>query len=63
MKEEARAELERLDTLRELALCGSEEKGDGAGRAYEEHRSRLLSREQCETPEQTNNTKDLEYGR
>lgn len=63
MKDEAKAELERLDTLRELALCGPEERRDEAEKAYEELRSKLLSREQCETPEQIKITKDLDYGR
>jgi hypothetical protein len=63
MNEEGKAEIERLETLRELALCGPEDKRDEAQRAYEELRTKLLSHEQCETPEQTNITKDLEYGR
>jgi hypothetical protein len=63
MNDQAKAEIEELETLRELALCGPEEKRDEAQRAYEELRTKLLSHEQCETHEQTNITKDLEYGR
>jgi hypothetical protein len=57
MKDEVEAEPERLDTLREPALCGAEEKRDEAEKAYEELSSKLLSRERCETPEQTNITR------
>lgn len=63
MNDKGKADIEKLETLRELALCGPEEKRDEAQRAYEELRSKLLSHDQCETPEQTNITKELEYGR
>jgi hypothetical protein len=63
MDEKDRADLEELETLRDLALCGPEEKRDEAQRAYEELREKLFSNEQCQTPEPDNETKDLNYGR
>lgn len=63
MDDKDRANLEKLETLRDLALCGPEEKRDEAHRAYEELREKLFSSEQCETPDQSNNTKDLTDGR
>ncbi|MFP5260669.1 MAG: hypothetical protein ACLGJB_02035 [Blastocatellia bacterium] len=63
MDEKDRADLEKLETLRDLALCGPEEKRDEAQRAYEELREKLFSSEQCQTPEPDNQTKDLTYGR
>ena len=59
MDDKGKADIEKLETLRELALCGSEEKRDEAQRAYEELRAKLLGHDQCETPEQTNITKEL----
>jgi hypothetical protein len=59
MDDKARADLEQLETLRELALCGPEEKRDEAQRAYEELREKLFSNEACETPGQTEITKEL----
>jgi hypothetical protein len=63
MDEKDRADLEELETLRDLALCGPEEKRDEAQRAYEELRAKLFTNEQCEAPDQTNDTKDLIDGR
>ena len=63
MNDKGKADIEKLETLRELALCGPEEKRDEAQKAYEELRAKLLSHDQCETAEQTNITKELEYGR
>ncbi|HEX8087464.1 MAG TPA: hypothetical protein VF762_01345 [Blastocatellia bacterium] len=63
MDDKDRANLEKLETLRDLALCGPEEKRDEAQRAYEELREKLFSSEQCETPDQGNDTKELTYGR
>jgi hypothetical protein len=63
MDEKAKADLEKLETLRELALCGPEEKRDEAERAYEELRAKLFTDEQCETPDDVNDTKELVDGR
>lgn len=63
MDEEDRADLEKLESLRDLALCGPEDKRDEAQRAYEELRAKLFNNEQCESPDQTNDTKDLIDGR
>ncbi|HVG19533.1 MAG TPA: hypothetical protein VNI02_10795 [Blastocatellia bacterium] len=63
MDEKDRANLEKLETLRDLALCGPEEKRDEAQRAYEELREKLFSNEQCESPDHTNDTRSLADGR
>jgi hypothetical protein len=63
MDDKDRADLEKLETLRDLALCGPEEKRDEAQKAYEELREKLFSNEQCETADQTNDTKELVNGR
>lgn len=60
--DEGRDYLEQLDTLREVALSGAEEKREEAHIAYEELRVKLLAHKRCETPDQTNVTKELEYG-
>lgn len=51
MNDKAKADIEKLETLRDLALCGPEEKREQAQKEYEEFRARLLSHEQCETPD------------
>jgi hypothetical protein len=48
MNEDTKADLEKLDSLREVALCGPEEKRDEAQQAYEELRSDLLDHEACQ---------------
>jgi hypothetical protein len=63
MNEKSKADLEKLETLRELALCGPEEKREEAQQAYEELRAKLFSHEQCETPDSAKDTKHLEYGK
>ncbi|HKY03741.1 MAG TPA: hypothetical protein VJQ56_02560 [Blastocatellia bacterium] len=63
MNDKGKADIERLETLRELALCGPEEKREEAHRAYEELRQRLFSHEQCETPDESQDTKELTNGR
>lgn len=63
MDEKAKSDLEQLETLREMALCGPEDKREEAHKAYEELRAKLLSKEHCESPEQTKITKELKYGR
>lgn len=63
MDDKDRANLEKLETLRDLALCGPEDKRDEAQRAYEELRAKLFNNEQCETPDHTNDTRELTDGR
>lgn len=60
MDDKGKADLEQLETLRELALCGPEDKREEAHKAYEELRAKLLSHQQCETPGEDNPTKELE---
>jgi len=45
MNENVRADLDKLDMLRDQALCGPEEKHDQLQQAYEELRSELLEPE------------------
>jgi hypothetical protein len=47
MNKESRDDLEKLDALRERALCGPEGQREEAQLAYEELRSRLLEHEWC----------------
>jgi hypothetical protein len=63
MNDKDKANIEKLETLRELALCGPEEKRDEAQREYEELRAQLFSNEQCDTPDQASDTKELIDGR
>ena len=48
MNESAKADLEKLDSLRDQALCGPEGKREEARQAYEELRSELLDHEACQ---------------
>jgi len=48
MNKKVKADLEKLDTLREVALCGPEEKRDEAQEEYQQLRSELLEHEPCE---------------
>ena len=59
MNENVKADLDKLDTLRDLALCGSEEKHQEAQQAYEELRSELLEPDQCEGCDEGEITKEL----
>ena len=59
MTEKAKADLDKLDELRDLALCGPEEKREEALRAYEELRSALLDHEQCKGCDEDAVTKRL----
>jgi hypothetical protein len=59
MDDSAKAEIEKLETLRELALCGPEEQREQAHRAYEQLRAKLLDHKQCETPEEGAETQEL----
>ena len=63
MDDKTKADIEKLETLRELALCGPEEGRDEAQRAYEEMRTKLLINPQCELPDDTRDTKELPDGR
>lgn len=42
-----KADLDKLDALRDLALCGSEEKHKQAQQDYEKLRAEILDHEQC----------------
>lgn len=59
MNENIKADLDKLDTLRDLALCGSEEQHQEAQQAYEELRSELLEHEQCVGCDEDVITKEL----
>lgn len=63
MNDKGKADIQKLETLRELALCGPEEKREEAHRAYEELRDKLFNHDQCETPDQSKDTKELTDGR
>lgn len=63
MDDKTKADIEKLDTLRELALCGPEEGREQAQRAYEELRAQLLGNVPCEVPDDTRETKELTDGR
>jgi len=54
-----KADLDKLDMLRDQALCGPEEKRDESQQAYEELRSELLDHEQCEGCDDDSVTKEL----
>lgn len=59
MDEQAKAELEKLETLREQALCGPEEQREEAEQAYEELRDSLFDHKACEIPDDQQETKEL----
>lgn len=59
MTEKDKADLDKLDTLRDMALCGPEEKREEAQEAYEELRSELLDHEQCNACDDDIITKEL----
>ena len=63
MTEKVKADLEKLDTLRDLALCGPEEKREEAQQAYEELRSELLAHDQCKGCEDDKITQELRNGK
>jgi hypothetical protein len=50
MKEQAKEELEKLETLREQALFGPEEQRDESEKAYQELREKLFNNEDCQNP-------------
>ena len=59
MNENVRADLDKLDMLRDQALCGPEEKRDQSQLAYEELRSELLEHEPHEGCNDDMITKEL----
>ena len=59
MNENVRADLDKLDMLRDQALCGPEEKRDQSQQAYEELRSELLEHEPHEGCKDDITTKEL----
>ena len=59
MDKQAKADLEKLETLREQALCGPEEQRDQAEQAYEELRDSLFDHQACEIPDDQQETKEL----
>jgi hypothetical protein len=59
MNDNVKADLDKLDMLRDQALCGPEETRDQSQQAYEELRSELLEHEQCEGCDDDTNTKEL----
>src|SRR5215208_5078362 len=59
MNGNVKSDLDKLDMLRDQALCGPEEKRDQSQQAYEELRSELLEHEQCEGCDDETITKEL----
>jgi transcription elongation factor Elf1 len=59
MDDQAKADLEKLETLREQALCGPEEERQQAEQAYEELRETLFTHPSCELPGDRQETKEL----
>ena len=59
MNENVKADLDKLDMLRDQALCGPEEKRDQSRQAYEELRSELLEHEPREAGNDDIITKEL----
>lgn len=59
MSEKVKADLDKLDKLRDLAHYGPEEKRDEAQQGYEEFRTELLEHEQCEACDDDVVTKEL----
>lgn len=59
MNENVKADLDKLDMLRDQALCGPEEKRNQSQQAYEELRSELLEHEPREEFDDSVITKEL----
>ena len=59
MNENLKADLEKLETLRDLALCGPEAQREEAHQAYEELRTKLLVPESCAVCDENKITKEL----
>jgi hypothetical protein len=60
MNERTKANLEKLDSLRDQALCGPAETRDEAQQAYEVLRSELLEHEPCQGCDDEPITQNLE---
>ena len=58
MNSKVKDDLNKLDELRDLALCGSEEHHKEAQEEYEKLRAQLLDHEQCEGCEDDKPTKE-----
>jgi len=59
MDEQAKSELERLEILREQALCGPQEQREKAEQEYEALRESLFHHQACEVPGDQQATKEL----
>lgn len=59
MDDQAKAELEKLETLREQALYGPEDQREEAEQAYEKLRATLFNHQSCELPGDEQTTKEL----
>lgn len=59
MNERAKADLEKLDSLRDQALCGPEAKREAAQQAYEALRFELLDHEPCQGCDDDTITQEL----
>lgn len=59
MSEKVKADLDKLDRLRDLALCGPEDQREQSQQAYEELRAELLDHEKCGGCDETEVTKEL----
>ena len=59
MSEKVKADLDKLDKLRDLALCGPEEDREEAQHAYEELRTQLLDHEKCDGCDDDKITQEL----
>lgn len=59
MDEQAKADLEKLENLREQALCGPEEEREKAEQAYEALRESLFQHQACEVPDDQQETREL----
>jgi hypothetical protein len=62
MDDQAKADLEKLETLRDQALFAPEDQREAAQKAYEELREKLFGSEQCETPGSNQNEKEDHHG-
>jgi len=59
MSEKVKADLDKLDRLRDLALCGPEEQREESQQAYQQLRTELLDHEKCVGCDDTEITKEL----
>jgi hypothetical protein len=59
MDDQAKEDLEKLETLREQALCGPEEQREAAEQAYDQLRTSLFDHQACELPGNEQETREL----